>query len=105
MGKTDTNDKKRSHDLQTLRWMYSWSKGQHVRILFLIVINTVYALLSVGFALVCKGIVDSAVQGMRGSLIRYAVFLFFLIVSQAVFGLTTQAIREYVGVRLRIGFQ
>lgn len=96
---------KQKHDLKTVRWIYSKTAGQRLRLLTLIVINMAGALLSVCFALMCKAVIDSAVNADKNKLILSAVLLFSVILVQILIGILSSALTERTLTNLTISFQ
>lgn len=66
-------------DSAALSWIYGHIKGERLRLFLLILGNILFAAASVGFALICKEIVDGAVEGKKYVLIINAAALFMLI--------------------------
>lgn len=66
-------------DKTALKWIYKTSKKQHLRLILLVAGNAVFAVISVLFALMCRGIVDSAVAKDTPKLIENGIGLFVII--------------------------
>lgn len=88
-----------------MRWVYAQTTGQRLRLLALTVANVAQALLSVGFALACKALVDGAVMGDRARLLHAAVGLLAVILAQIACGLLADTFTEQASVRLAVRMQ
>ena len=86
----------KSSDKLTLRWLFKNSKSQHFKLITLIIGNVIYAASSVAFALMCRGIVDGAVNQNKSQLISYALGLIGIIVGQLVLNLYCNFISEVI---------
>lgn len=94
-----------SKDAVTLRWLWQKTKGQRLRCLALILMDSIGALVSVAMALVSKDLIDSATGGDGRRLlicigIMLGVFLFSMVMS-----IVESALGEYVTGRMGISFQ
>lgn len=90
----------KNSDKTALKWIYKTSKKQHLRLILLVVGNAVFAVISVLFALMCRGIVDSAVQKNTSSLIENGVGLFIIILLMLILRLGCSSLDEAVRARL-----
>ena len=85
-----------SSDKAALKWIYKTSKKQHLRLILLVAGNAVFAVISVLFALMCRGIVDSAVEKNTDSLIMNGVGLFIIIALMLVLRIICNALDETI---------
>lgn len=97
-----TNQKQ---DIPTLRWIYAQTTGQRLRLLILVVCNTLAALLSVYLALVYRSLIDGAVAADKGKLILSIGTLVGAIVLQFAIGLLSSSVMEQTTVNLTISLQ
>lgn len=93
------------NDKHTIQWLFHHSREQHVRMLILVAGNIIFATTSAVFALMCRGIVDSAVSGKPGEIARYGLGLFAIITLQLVLRLYLNALEELILARLEISFR
>lgn len=96
--------KKNMPDRLAVRWIYEKTKGQRLRLLALVVSHILNALLSVWFALICKGLIDGAVTGDREKLLWYARGLLAVILEIAT-GMVSNAVTEWITVRQTAALQ
>lgn len=88
--------KPNSKDKQTYKWLWQNTKSQRLKILFLIISNGLFAASAIVFSLMCKGIVDGAVNHNKSELIKYAIGLFGIIMIQLSLVLFSNSISEYI---------
>lgn len=89
----------------TLKWLMKLSKPQLVSLIIITIINGLYALFSTAFALLCRGIIDSAVAHNRDALIFYGTSMFFAIILAFAMRIGANSMSERVHVRLEIIFR
>ena len=97
--------KNKMPDIKTLRWLFGKTKGQRLRILFLVLSNSAAAVFSVFFAITSKGLIDSAVAKHKQEMIFYACAMLGLFVLQVVISLLSQIVSSYVSSKLIISMQ
>lgn len=85
-----------------LRWLVKHSKSQIPALIAVTIINGIYALFSVAFALLCRGIIDSAVTQSKQSLLWYSVGMFLAIVLAFALRISGNSMSERIHVRLEI---
>ncbi len=89
-----------SSDRAALKWIFGKSKKQHLRIILLSVGNAAYASLSVFFALMCRTIVDGAVNSSKDEIISGSVGLALIICGMLTMRVTFNALNERVRAEL-----
>lgn len=85
-----------------LKWIIKQSKSQIPALIAVTLINGIYALFSVAFALFCRGIIDSAVAHNKQSLLWYGLGMFFAIILAFALRIGGNSISERIHVRLEI---
>jgi ATP-binding cassette subfamily B protein len=85
-----------------VKWLYKNTKGQRLNILWLILSNAFFALMTVSFAYVIKIIIDGAVSGNKNQLIAGAVAIVVLVLLQFVFRLIINGLTEHIRAKLEI---
>lgn len=94
-----------TNDLKTMRWLYQHTKGVGLRILFLTGSSAIGALLSIGFALGMKELIDSATRANKNALIINAAFVFGLMLARMILSVGTSAVSLTTAVKLKINIQ
>ncbi|MCR5587497.1 MAG: ABC transporter ATP-binding protein/permease, partial [Lachnospiraceae bacterium] len=89
----------------TLKWIYGRAKEQKVSLIILMIGTCIFASTSAIFALVCRGIIDSAVSVNRDGIIKYGIFLAGIILLQLILRLSINSQEEYVQARMEISFR
>ena len=89
-------------DKKTIKWISEKSKTQRWKMVFLIISNIVFSLLSVLFAFGIKMVVDGAVNKKSDTLIFGAVGLGVIVILQFVFRLLINGLTENIKARLDI---
>ncbi len=92
-------------DKAVLRWIYSTSKAQHLRLVLLIAGNAAFAAASVVFALMCRGIVDGAAGKQSDMVIRYGIGLFAVIAAMLLLRLFCNSVDETARAKLEISYR
>lgn len=92
-------------DKATIKWLFSHSKKQHIKMIILVAGNIVFAATSAVFALMCRGIVDSATTGNRGGIFGFSMGLFGVIAAQLVMRLYLKSIEETILAGLEMSFR
>ncbi|MBQ9374808.1 MAG: ABC transporter ATP-binding protein [Ruminococcus sp.] len=87
-------------DKETYKWLWKNSKSQHFKILTLVVGNGIFAASAIVFSLMCKGIVDGAVNHNKSELIHYGIGMFAVIMVQLLMVLYCNSITEYIRCKL-----
>lgn len=85
-----------SSDRAALKWIYRGSRNQHIRLVLLTVGNAANSLLSVAFALMCRGIVDSAAAGDGDGITVSALWLAGTITAMLILRLACSSTSEYI---------
>ncbi|MBQ8613957.1 MAG: ABC transporter ATP-binding protein, partial [Ruminiclostridium sp.] len=88
--------KNRKYDKSTLRWIYTTSKKYHPHIVLLIVCNGVFSVISIIFALFCRGIIDSATAGNKETVIHNGIGLFAVIAAMLIIRLMCNNLNEII---------
>ncbi len=108
MEKNDVKIKNRveKSDLTVIKWMYSIGKGQIFKISVMVAVNVIVAVTSVFFAKISKEIIDGAVEYADiNYVVKYAIYLFALVMLQLVLTLLTRGLEERIKGRLEIAFK
>lgn len=90
---------------QAVKWLYHASKGQHGKIVCLIIANAVFSVLSVAFAFAVRAIINGAVDKEREKLIGGVVLILSLIALQFIFRIITNGLSEYIRGKLEMTFK
>ncbi len=83
-------------DKSALKWIYKSSKKAHLRLVLLILGNAVFAVISVIFALMCRGIVDGAAEKNTDVVIKSGIGLFIIILAMLILRLFCNSLDETV---------
>lgn len=83
-------------DISALKWIYKASEKQRLKLCFLITGNTFFALASVFFALMCRGIVDGAADKDPDAVIKSGIGLFLIIAAMLVLKLFCNSLNEVI---------
>lgn len=92
-------------DKAAMKWIFNSSKKQHLRICFLVAGNAVFAAVSVIFALMCRGIVDGAVDKNAEAVIKSGVGLFIIILAMLVLRLVCSSLEESIRAGLETSYR
>lgn len=92
--------KVKNGDKAALKWVYAKSKKQHIRLIILIIGNALYASMSVLFALMCRGIIDGATDGMRDRIISSVIGLLLVIGAMLILRLFCNSLNERIRAEL-----
>lgn len=92
-------------DKQTLKWLYNRSKGQRIRILLLMIGNGLFAASSIWFALVCKALIDAAVDHRSSELFVQVIFLIMILILQVALRIGCNSMLEYVRCKIDISMK
>lgn len=85
-----------------LKWLIKRS-GKLIPFLIIVsILNGIYAFTSVAFALLCRGIIDSAVSGDRRQLVWYGAGMFAAIAAALTIRIVSNSLSERIRVRLEI---
>lgn len=85
-----------------LKWLIKRS-GKLIPFLIIVsILNGIYAFTSVAFALLCRGIIDSAVGGDRRQLVWYGAGMFAAIAAALTIRIVSNSLSERIRVRLEI---
>lgn len=85
---------KKSSDKAALSWFLTLSRGKRTGLITIIIGNAVFAASGTAFALLCRGIIDSAVNGERGGIITYAALLCGIVALQLFLRLLCNSLSE-----------
>ncbi|MBQ8410867.1 MAG: ABC transporter ATP-binding protein, partial [Ruminiclostridium sp.] len=83
-------------DMSALKWIYKASEKQRLRLVFLVIGNTVFAVASVFFALLCRNIVDGATDKDPDAVIKSGIGLFLIIAVMLVLRLFCNSLNEVI---------
>lgn len=90
----------------TVKWIIQKSKGQHLKIVLLLLSNAIFSALSIFFALCIKEVIDSAVEHQNlNRLISFAVAIIIIVLLQFVFRIITNALAESIKARLELQYK
>ncbi len=89
----------------SLKWLYSTSKPERLKLIILIVANAIFSVISVVFAYAIKGVIDGAVEKDKTKLITFAIAIGSLIILQFVFRLIINGLTEHVRGKLEMGYR
>lgn len=107
--KNKPSDKRRilqKSDSAVLRWIWRISRRQWPKFAVLIVCNVLTGAASVLFAGLSKGIIDSAVEyADLNRVLRYALYLLLLLLTQLVLHLVGRSMEERIKARLEMAFK
>lgn len=92
----------KNSDKAALNWIFRKSRSQHGKMLALAAGNCIFAASSVAFALMCRGIVDGAVNRDSSRIIKYGIGLFAVILCQLLLRLLCNSLEESVKARLEL---
>lgn len=85
-----------------LKWLIKRSGKLIPSLIVVSILNGIYAFTSVAFALLCRGIIDSAVGGDRRQLVLYGAGMFGAIAAALTIRIVSNSLSERIRVRLEI---
>lgn len=85
-----------------LKWLIKRSGKLISSLIVVSILNGIYAFTSVAFALLCRGIIDSAVNGDRRQLMWYGAGMFGAIAAALTIRIVSNSLSERIRVRLEI---
>lgn len=88
-----------------LKWIIKHSKTQIPAMAVVTIVNGLYAFLSVFLALLCRGIIDSAIAHRRDALFAYGAGMFGLILISFIMRIGSNSLSERIHARLGIIFR
>lgn len=83
-------------DKAALKWIFKASKKQRLRLVLLMAGNGVFAVVSVVFALMCRGIVDGAAQKNPDAVTESGIGLFLIIIAMLLLRLVCNNLDEII---------
>ena len=89
-------------DRVSIKWLINSSKKQKWKIVALMIMNVIFAALSVAFAFSVKAVIDGAVKGEYDMLSWGAVSLGVIVLMQFLFRLGINGLTEHVTCRLDV---
>ncbi len=92
-------------DRAALKWVYKTTKKSHPYLILMTVGNAVFAVASVVFALMCRGIVDGAVENNTDAVIKSGIGLFLIILLMLVLRIFINSLNEVVKARLENSYR
>ncbi len=92
-------------DRATLKWLYSHSRVQLLSIILLSIMRCSLTVLGVRFALNSQQVIDAAVARDFDGLLRSAIILLVIILSQIIIRLAGQSVEARIAARLRLRFR
>lgn len=92
----------KNDDSRALYWLYQCSKGFRLRIVLLMFGNGVFAASFIWFALVCRKLIDAAVDRSRDKVTVWVLWLLLIIFLQLALRIFCNSMLEYVRCRLDI---
>lgn len=106
MSENTTNRKFKKSDIAVIKWLFTIGKKQIWRLAVIILVNVIWASLSVVFANFSKNIIDGAVEYHDVHyVIRYAIALFCIIMLQLALNLISNSMSERCRGRLDIDYR
>ena len=90
---------------RALSWVYGKTQGERLALVSLIVSNALYAGMSVLYALLCRGLIDSASDHNWNGLWRYALILLAVILVQILFRFVSRNLEERIRARFELGLK
>ena len=87
---------------ETLKWISEKLEGQRISILLLCIENIIIAASAVGFALMCKFLIDYATQRQVSKIIICCIVLIFIMLAQFIFRIHANISREKIKARIGI---
>ncbi len=88
-----------------LKWLLKTSKSQRAKLIFLIIANALFSVLSVLFAFAIKGVIDGAVDSDSAKLITFSIVIGSIVVLQFVFRLIVNGLTEHIRGKLEMGYK
>ena len=95
----------KTKDKETYKWLFRQTKPQLFKVITIIITNGIYAASSIVFALMCRGIVDGAVNHDKDQAIKYGLGLFVVIFTQLILRLYTNSVAEVIKCRLSMNLR
>lgn len=89
----------KNNDRAALRWLFRRTEGRRASLAVIIAGNALFAAAGTAFALFCRGVIDSAVAGDRGGILKYALLLAGAVLLQLVLRLVCNSLSEQVTAR------
>ena len=89
----------KNNDRAALRWLFRRTEGRRASLAVTIAGNALFAAAGTAFALFCRGVIDSAVAGDRGGILKYALLLAGAVLLQLVLRLVCNSLSEQVTAR------
>lgn len=86
-------------------WLVKNSKGQHVKIICLILANAFFSVLSVAFAFAMKEVVDGAVGHDKDRLVFGIVFIVSIVLLQFLFRIIINGLTEHIKGKLEMSYK
>lgn len=86
----------KNNDRAALRWLFRRTEGRRASLAVIIAGNALFAAAGTAFALFCRGVIDSAVAGDRGGILKYALLLAGAVLLQLVLRLVCNSLSEQV---------
>lgn len=83
-------------DRASLKWLFRLTKGRRAELAVIILCNAAFAASGTAFALLCRGIIDSATSGEKSGMLLYAALLGGIVLFQLVLRLVCNSISEKV---------
>lgn len=93
------------NDSDVLKWLIGCTAGQRGKIVLMILSITLNAAIGVAFALLCRGIVDSAVGASMDGIVRYGVMLGIACIMQLFLQLLAGGLEENIRARLEMSMR
>lgn len=89
----------KNNDRAALSWLFRRTEGRRASLAVIIAGNALFAAAGTAFALFCRGVIDSAVAGDRGGILKYALLLAGAVLLQLVLRLVCNSLSEQVTAR------
>ncbi len=88
-----------------LKWLFRTSKSERAKLIFLIIANALFSVLSVLFAFAIKGVIDGAVDKESSKLLTFAIAIGSIVILQFVFRLIVNGLTENIRGKLEMGYK
>ena len=91
--------------MKPLKWIIKMSEKQKAKMIWLILSNAFFSVLSVVFAFAIKEIIDGAVSGDKNKLLIWSLVIIGIVVLQFVFRVITNGLAEHIKGKLEITYK
>ena len=103
--KSKVTGKEIMKDTSTIKWLYKKSKSQHVKMIFLVLANMFFSVLSVLFAFGVKEVIDGADKQDGNKLLYGAIALGVIVLLQFLFRILINGLTHHIRCKLEIEYK